>query len=324
MPQKIHFVLLALMVSFTGCNPASESSTKLQDGAANAGQLVPSSVLLLTSSWPLQAMTEAVVSDLPQGVNVAVVSAVPTNVVSRLWTPTAGQVRGIQAASRLLLQGGGYEPWTDLVSLPRSRVVDTAAGYYDQFVRIPDAVTHQHGPDGAHSHPGTVWATWLDPELARAQLQIVSAECRKLLPGHESLLEANATRFAAELRDVDSALEALRQKNPADGITVLSDGPYYQYLIRRLEWKLDYLHWPEADAQLSDEDKSELQAKSGSAGSRLFLMMTDRSAEQAELAESAGLKVVRIDLCERSSDNGASLASRLKSNIERLNSALHP
>lgn len=45
-----------------------------------------------------------------------------------------------------------------------------------------DAVTHQHGPDGKHAHPGTVWATWLDPELLNSQLNQVTESLVRASP----------------------------------------------------------------------------------------------------------------------------------------------
>lgn len=317
--------MFALIV-FSGCRPPSQQ----QHTASSPAPEAP--VLILTTSWPLFDMTTAVVgSGTDSGISSPQTAARVQPVMTgepmiRHWMPAADDVSRMQNASLLLTQGAGYEPWTDRVSLPRSRVIDTAAGYYKQFIRVPDAVTHQHGPDGAHSHPGTVWATWLDPELAASQLHSVTTACKKVLPELADQMTANAARLAAELQSVDQATEDLAQRTKDAPRAVLSDGPYYQYLLRRLGWSLTYAHWPEADSEtkLSEANKAELKKLATPDSGRLFLMSADRSAADAEFAESLGLTVVRIDLCERTSDNSASLSSRLQANLDRLAAAVSP
>ena len=79
-------------------------------------------------------MTQAIVGDAGD-----VVLVVPNETSSPNWSPTVDDAKTMQQARLILVSGAGYEPWKDRVSLPGSRTRDTAAGYYDQLIRIPDA-----------------------------------------------------------------------------------------------------------------------------------------------------------------------------------------
>jgi len=281
--------------------------------------------LVVVTSQPLLNMAKAVAGDAAD-----VQLVVPANTLSRRWSPTADDVRVMQQAQLILISGAGYEPWKSHVSLPGSRLRDTAAGYYDQFIRIPDAVTHQHGPDGSHSHPGTVWATWLDPELCAAQLHAVAANCGRLMPERTKDIAAAEARMAAEIETLSLTLTSIKKSRSNNGIKIFSDAPHYQYLIQRLGWSLHYLHWGEAET-LSDAEKSELLDAFKAADStgdpdggnaRIFLMDSRRSADVEDFVRVAGGVVVRIDLCETPDVESGTLVARMKSNLLRLQDVL--
>jgi zinc transport system substrate-binding protein len=227
----------------------------------------------------------------------------------------------MQSARLLLISGAGYEPWRVRVSLPESRLRDTSAGYADQFIRIPDAVVHQHGPDGSHSHSGTVWATWLDPELAASQIQRVADAIGRVSPEHADATQQSAAKLKTQLEGLNQRLVRLRERTAAAPLRVMADGPYYQYLTRRLDWDLQYLHWKEVSDQLADAELAELDAlldQNTSGTEAVFLLSAARSDSVADAIRARGLTVVRIDLCEHSSPAGATLLQRLESNVSRL------
>lgn len=279
---------------------------------------------IVVTSEPLLQMTQALV-----GENVATGLVVPAGTSSPDWSPTAADARTMQDASVILLSGAGYEPWKDRVSLPRSRVRDTAAGYYDQLIRIPDAVTHQHGPTGSHSHPGTVWATWLDPDLCAAQLHQVSLNCVRLLPNQKQTIETAEAKLSAELNSLNSIIAAIKTAAEDEALVIYSDAPRYQYLTQRLGWELRYLHW-QTSAPLTDANRTELldlfQSESDAAATeneyRLFLLDSRHSIETESFVRESGCTVIRIDLCEKPSSESLSLPNRLKQNLQQILNAL--
>ncbi len=308
---------LSVLIFAAGCDRSNQQSTK---SSATADEL-----LVLTTSQPLFEMASRIA-----GQEVKVVSAVPRDLSSRNWKPATQDIRQLQSARLVLINGAGYEPWKNRVSLPESRIVDTAAGYYDQLILVPDFVVHQHGPEGRHSHAGTVWATWMDAELALSQLQQVSAALQKLSSHHSNQFTQRTAHLTQELEALDAEIDALAAENAEEGFTVLSDGPYYHYLTRRLNWQLEYLHWPDP-ALLSDSNETwqpseagqqELRDVAQRTSPRLFLMAAGRTSDTVKFAESIGLRIVSIDLCERMSDTDESFVARLRMNLKRLSAAI--
>ena len=118
-----------LMFVVAGCESPTSPKAVLPKSAA-ADQI-------LVSSQPLLEMAQAVAAE-----TFPVAKIVSDSVSSRYWKPTREEARTLQKARLILINGAGYEPWTARLSLPDSRLIDTAAGYYDQLVRIPDAVTY--------------------------------------------------------------------------------------------------------------------------------------------------------------------------------------
>lgn len=279
---------------------------------------------IVVTNEPLLQMTKALI-----GAHAKVVRVVPVGTVLRDWSPTPADARVMQQAGLILINGAGYEPWKDRVSLPGSRTFDTAAGYYDQFIRIPDAVTHQHGPEGAHSHPGTVWATWLDPELCMAQLRQVSIHCSRLVPEQKQAIEEAAARLSAELNSLNPLMDSIKAAVGQAELVVYSDAPHYQYLTRRLGWTLNSLHWDVAD-QLSDANREELlhafsankNTTRAREGSRLFFLDSRHSAETEDFVRTSGGTVIRIDLCETPASDSTSFPDRLKQNLQRIRDAI--
>lgn len=259
------------------------------------------------------------------GQNADAVLIVPTGTSSPDWSPKADDARTMQQAGLVLISGAGYEPWKDRVSLPQSRVRDTAAGYYDQLIRLPDAVTHQHGPDGSHSHPGTVWATWLDPDLCAAQVHQVSLHCVRLMPDQKQEIETAEAKLSAELNRLNAIILSIKAASEDKELVVYSDAPNYSYLTRRFGWKLRYLHWRSFET-LTDADQSELldhfksKADTSTSGNelRLFLLDSRHSIATEKFINDAGGTVIRIDLCETPDSGPATLPDRLKQNLQRI------
>jgi zinc transport system substrate-binding protein len=304
-------VLALILTAAAGCS----RSTETQSGDAPSA----ASGTILVTSQPLQEMAQSVAKD-----SLKIQSVVPEQTISRLWKPAKKDAQVMQQADAILINGAGYEPWMDRVSLPGSRVKDTAAGYYSQFIRIPDAVTHQHGPEGKHGHPGTVWATWLDPDLAISQLAQVTAALTRLAPAHQQQFETESAKFRTKLESLNAAIVEIKLAVDAADVTVLADGPFYQYLTERLGWKLHYLHWDESMSP-SEQDRNELQERMKTVpaeGLRLFLLSTRQPDQAAETAANAGLTVVRMDLCEYPDPAGAPLTQRLEGNLTRLKAAV--
>jgi len=305
--------VLLLAILLAGCDGSSKPQTQAPSDRQP--------IRVVVTSQPLLEMAQAV----GQGI-FEISKIVPQDVSSRDWKPRQEDIRTLQQANLILINGAGYEPWRDRVSLPGSRLKDTAAGYYDQFIRIPDAVVHQHGPEGPHSHPGTAWATWLDPDLAISQLSQVTSALVRVSPEQKNAIETASARLKAQLDGLNPLIAELAASTAGHSLTVVTDGPFYHYLLHRLSWKVNYLHWSES-GDPSDQDRDEfatLVKTLPESQRRIFLLSDRASTAAAEIAKAAGFTVIRIDLCEFPVDPAVTFVDRMRANLTRLKTAVSP
>lgn len=315
--QRIHtfiaqhvLMLLAVfsMLIVTGCT--SKSADQAKPSTPTAIRAVVTSVV-----------AEQIATELAES-HFEVSKVVPDETVSRLWTPKSEDVKTMQSAGLILLQGAGYDPWKDRATLPGSRLVDVSKAIYGEFIRIPDAVTHQHGPEGKHSHPGTVWATWLNPELVLSQVSTIESALAKKQPDHAESISKASAKLRSQIQSQQEKVQALKKSLEGRKIILLADNSNYLYLAKAVGLECRYLHWPESEA-LNAEHRAELETvlKELPADELRVFLLDSRQAEGTQgIAEATGMKVVRIDVCEHRT--AESVWKRLAGNIERLSSAV--
>jgi len=297
--------LLSVVVCVVGCDANSEPLAKA----------VPERVSIAVTSYPLLVMSKAMV-----GSAVDIQLVVSGDLTSPVWKPTADAIQTMQRATRILVSGGDYEPWLQRVTVPGSRLIDTAQGHYDQFIRIPDAVMHQHGPEGGHSHPGVVWATWLDPRLAISQLEQTRDVLLKVLPDSETVIRGAADGMNQQFLQLDERLEKLAAVSADADITVLGDAPVYQYLTARLGWKLNYVHIP-MHGPLSEKDRMSLQKALEEQQPTVVFVRSTLASELAGLQSGKEIPFVLIDLCVLP-DDGQTLVQRMTANLDSIEQIL--
>ncbi|MCH2200323.1 MAG: metal ABC transporter substrate-binding protein [Fuerstiella sp.] len=293
--------------------------TSLLLGCDQAVELHESSisrrVTIAVTSYPLLAMAEEMAGDAAD-----VELVVSSGTTSPDWKPNSSAVQKMQQATRILISGGDYEPWLQRVTVPRSRLIDTSQGFYDQFVRIPDAVIHQHGPDGNHSHPGVVWATWLDPQLATSQLNQTRDVLLSVLPDSEANIHKVADRLAEDFRRLDDRLKEMAIVTSDGAVTVLGDAPVYQYLTKRLGWELKYIHLPSV-GPLTDEDRASIQTAIAEYEPTVVFLRSTLETLQDDLSRQSLVPIVPIDLCEHADDQ-QTLVRRMSQNLTAIDGAV--
>ncbi|TNF96127.1 MAG: zinc ABC transporter substrate-binding protein, partial [Gammaproteobacteria bacterium] len=125
-------------------------------------------MVIYTVNYPLQYFAERI-----GGQHVDVHFPAPKGVDPAFWKPDVKTIGQYQQADLILLNGANYAKWINQVSLPRLRTVDTSRGFGDQLIKVSAGATHSHGPSGDHSHSGTAFTTWLDPQLASLQAKAI-------------------------------------------------------------------------------------------------------------------------------------------------------
>ncbi len=207
----------------------AESTFRIQDTQGQAPRV-------FASNYPLRFFTERIGGDL-----IEIVYPVPADEDPAYWTPSPEDVRAIQSADILFLNGATYEKWAETVTLREDRIVNTSAGFSHRYIKLQDAVVHSHGPGEEHSHAGTAFNTWLNPQHAAAQANVIYETLAAQLPDHGSELLQNHEVLREELEALDKRFgQAIADH---ENTTILASHPVYDYFAERYSLDIVSLHW---------------------------------------------------------------------------------
>jgi len=301
---------LAFAVSFSlvlmsGCaSPQGESQSVPE---ARDGELRVHVV-----NYPLHYFAERIGGD-----DVEVVLPAPAGEDPAFWVPSPEAVLAFQQADLILLNGAGYAKWVDRVTLPTSKLVDTSAGFQDRLIRVEEAVTHSHGPEGDHSHGETAFTTWLDPTLAVEQARAIG----RAISRERADLAAGSDERTAAVEEDWAALDAALAEVFSDrqDVPLLGSHPVYQYLARRYSLNLESVHL-EPDEYPDDEAWGELETLLARHTAPWMLWEGEPMPEiRARLAE-LGVGSVVFDPCGNRPDEG-DLLSVMQTNVDNVRRA---
>jgi len=301
--ECVFTMLLACSVFCSGCSTEQIAAPSVVE------QKMP---VIVVTSFPLYVMVTEI------GGDAVVVEWLSQSAVSpQDWVPSGDDIQRLQSADLILLNGAGYEPWTQNLSLPRSRTIDTTtatvglAGYADQLLSIDGKVTHQHGPQGSQSEAAIAAATWLDPQLAIAQLNRVELEIVKIVPDRRDQIAVRATALRQQLLQIDVRLKALK----LNAGQLLADSSDVAYLVSALKWEFHLLE------SAADDPAVDFSSAIETLEPRLLVFRENAPAEIRKLFVQSAVPAVAIDVCDKSDDE-QSFVDRLTGNIDRLETAM--
>ena len=173
MSRRSPWIALAAVLVVSGCQPAPPSGRPL----------------VVATIYPLWDFSRQVAGDRAE-----VVSLVPPGVEPHDWEPSPRDVSQVQRATVLVHTGTTVDAWAQKLlvdSKSRSTVVDVSRGL---------SVLTRGGATDPH--------VWLDPALARAQVQAIAAGLGQADPAGQAIYDENAKRFNARLEALDQAFAA--------------------------------------------------------------------------------------------------------------------
>jgi zinc transport system substrate-binding protein len=157
-----------------------------------------------------------------------------------------------------------------------------------QYIEVPDAVTHSHGPEGEHAHAAVASETWLDPRLAIEQARVIKEELKKLAPASADSIEANFDSLVSDLQSLDEEL-ASAFATPS-GLWTASDSAF-SYVGRRYSLELRIVHW-EPNEFPSEDQWKKLEKLIASRPTSRMLWEDDPIRETVDRLKALGVKVV--------------------------------
>ena len=160
-------------------------------------------ITVVASFYPLYEFASRVVGDRAE-----VSSLVPGGLEPHDWEPTAEDVSRVRAADVLVINGAGFEIWAD--DMEAKVVVNTSEGIEFSYKEENKARTDEHGHkvDKVAGGNGVNPHIWLDPMLAKHQIDKIRDAMARSDPANTDYYNQNADRFTAELDSLDAFIRS--------------------------------------------------------------------------------------------------------------------
>jgi len=231
------------------------------------------------------------------------------------WQPDVATLLAFQKAELILLNGAGFDAWTEKVSLPDNKTIDTGAAFKSELLNSGEAVTHSHGLQGAHTHPKIAFTTWLDPRLAMLQADAIAHALTRLRPGDAAAIDERLAGlkadWAAWARDFASVVAGRQQQD------VIASHPVYQYLQRAGGLTWPSVHW-EPDETPTEEQWLAFSALVKAHPARWMVWESEPLPDvKAKLAREFGITCVVFDPTSNRPPQG-DLLTAMRANLEAL------
>lgn len=267
--------------------------------------------VVATDNYPL-----AYFADRLGGGAVDTVFLVPAGTDPSFWRPGIADISAIQSADVIALNGAGFSTWPTKASLPRSRTIDTSAGFGDRLIRT-DTVTHSHGEGGEHSHAATASYTWLDFALAQEQVKVLADAMARQMPDKAASIARERDVLLAELDALDTRAMVLSDQ-PGAG-PVIASHPRYHYFAAAYDLEITALEW-DATEDPTDAQWATLETMIADTGARHFIWEAEPSAAAQRRMSALGLTDVVFSPLANTPAEG-SFIDRMRGALDALESA---
>jgi len=149
---------------------------------------------ILVSFYPLYEFTKEIGKER---IDVSII--IPAGIEPHDWEPTIQDLQKMQNADMIVINGAGFENWLDdfVTSNPNVLVVDTS-----KDIELMDSSKFYFKNDGSHkdSH------IWLDPILAKKQVQNIANGLMHVDPEHAQYYQENADAYNTKLDLLDNKI----------------------------------------------------------------------------------------------------------------------
>lgn len=307
MRYSLPFVALCLCVLVAACKRAPTSSSSSGPSGRAAGK-----PQIYVANYPLQYFAQRLAGDA-----IDVKFPAPADEDPAFWQPDDDTIAAYQNADLILMNGATFSKWAEKTSLPASKMVDTSAAFKTQFIEVPNAVTHSHGPGGMHSHSGISFTTWIDFTQAQQQVQAIRVALEKKWPKLTLPIEKNYTALSADLIALDARMVAVGKR--IGNAPIMASHPVYQYWARRYGINLKHVLW-EPETVPDEKAMDELKSLLGAHPAKWMVWEGEPAVESVKKLEALGLKSVVFDPCGNVPEKGDFL-SVMKSNVEGMEKA---
>jgi zinc transport system substrate-binding protein len=260
-------------------------------------------------NYPLQYFAERI-----GGEHINVVFPAPADVDPAYWMPDAPTIAAYQQADVVLLNGARYAKWLNKVTLPQSRMVNTSAGFKNQYMDSAEILTHSHGSEGQHAHESLAFTTWIDFSLAAKQAKAIVEALSRKRPDLSDIFQKNYEALENDIMALDHAVNEIVSNDRTRPLMV--SHPVYDYFARRYGLNIKSVHW-EPDESPGNEKWMELRTILKNHPAGWMIWEGQPNSDSAAKLKSMGIGSIVFDPCGNVPDRGDFL-SIMRQNVENL------
>lgn len=264
------------------------------------------------TNYPLQYFAERI-----GGKHINVVFPAPAHVDPAYWMPDAPTIAAYQQADLILLNGTRYAKWINKVTLPRFRMVNTSAGFKDQYIESAEILTHSHGSKGQHAHESLAFTTWIDFNLAAKQAKATAEALSRKMPNLSDIFQNNYAALENDIMALDRTIKEIVSKDRVRPLMV--SHPVYDYFTRRYGLNIKSVHW-EPDEIPTNENMMELNHILKEHPAKWMIWEGKPLQESVERLKAIGIDSLVFDPCGNAPDQG-DFMSVMRQNLENLSPA---
>jgi zinc transport system substrate-binding protein len=297
--------LIGICCAVSSCSQKEDPS---QSSSSGSGKPV-----VYTVNYPLAYFAERIGADW-----IEVKFPAPADEDPAYWQPDAAAIEGYQKADLIVFNGAGYAKWTERVSLPTSKCVNTSSAFQDRHIALEETMTHAHGPGAEHAHGGLAFTTWLDFSLATRQAEAIKDALVQLSPDNKSAFEANYATLEKDLIAIDESMKAVAEKIKDTPLIV--SHPVYQYWARGYGLNIQSVHW-EPDEAPTEQQWQDLKVMLKDHPSKWMIWEGEPTTETVDALNAMQIQSVTFDPCGAEPSEKDFLISMQKNikNLEQIN-----
>jgi zinc transport system substrate-binding protein len=193
-------------------------------------------------------------------------------------------------------------------------MVNTSAGFKDQYIESAEIFTHSHGSEGKHAHEALAFTTWIDFNLAAGQAKAIAEALGRKRPELKDTFQKNYQKLEQDLLKLDRNLKTLISKDPSRPLVV--SHPVYDYFARRYGLNIKSVHW-EPDETPANEQMMELNRILKEHPAKWMIWEGKPMRESVERLQAIGIDNLVFDPCGNTPDQGDFL-SVMRQNFDNL------
>lgn len=160
-----------------------------------------SSVKVVASFYPLAEFAKQV-----GGNNIEVINIVPPGVEPHDFEPTPQDITKVYSADIFVFNGSGFDPWAEKIA-PELKKRGIAVIHMTEHFDLLESKDVHEGEEG-HEEENMDPHIWLDPVLAKKEIEIIRDTLKEADPGNSSAYESNANNYLAKLSELDEKYRA--------------------------------------------------------------------------------------------------------------------